>query len=114
MGKSSSRAARNNRSNQMNPNNSSYHSSRASTKAAADNRSSQLNPNNEAYWKSREGSSKTENASVPDVVEIRVVADKPLPPYTGKCERCGSAVSVVAHQFFRCGKCGSTDVSWDP
>lgn len=56
MGKGA-RAAANNRSNQMNSNNSAYHSSRASTKAMRDNRSNQLNPSSDAYAKSRGGSS---------------------------------------------------------
>ena len=46
----------NNRANQMNPNNSAYHSSReggGSSKAGRDNRSNQMNPNNKAYSSSR-------------------------------------------------------------
>ena len=54
-GKGRSRAAANNRSNQMNPNNPAYAASRSYTKAMADNRSNQLNPNNAAYRESREG-----------------------------------------------------------
>jgi len=42
-----------NRSNQMNPNNSAYSSSRASSSASNNNRSNQMNPNNSAYWSSR-------------------------------------------------------------
>lgn len=43
----SSRAAQNNRSNQMNPNNAAYHSSRqgsGNSQPAVDNRANQLNP----------------------------------------------------------------------
>lgn len=51
----SGRASHNNRSNQMNPNNPAFASSRASTVSAANNRSNQLNPNNSAFWSSRVG-----------------------------------------------------------
>lgn len=47
----SSRAAANNRANQMNPNNAAYQSSRmgsGNSKPALDNRSNQLNPNHAA------------------------------------------------------------------
>jgi hypothetical protein len=61
---SSSRAAQNNRANQMNKNNPAYASSRQSSSAANTNRSMQLNPQTETYQKSREGSSKqTEKSS---------------------------------------------------
>ena len=48
MAKNGSRAANNNRSNQMNPNHPAYQSSRqgsGASKPARDNRSNQLNPN---------------------------------------------------------------------
>lgn len=64
MGKGRGKAAADNRSNQMNPNNPAYQSSRAS-KAAAVNRSNQLNDNNEAYWSSR-GEEKPESESQED------------------------------------------------
>jgi ubiquitin len=48
----SSKSGMNNRSNQLNPNNDAYHSSRDS-KSGTDNRSNQLNPNNDAYHSSR-------------------------------------------------------------
>lgn len=53
MGKSSSKAARDNRSNQMNPNNPAHSSSRSYVKATGDNNANQLNPNNDAYRLSR-------------------------------------------------------------
>ncbi|KAG2846488.1 hypothetical protein JG687_00013111 [Phytophthora cactorum] len=53
-------AATNNRTNQLNPNNPAYYSSRGqsesssrSSKTAINNRANQLNPNNPAYHKSR-------------------------------------------------------------
>jgi hypothetical protein len=53
MGKGSSKAARDNRANQMNPKSPAYAASRSSTKAANDNRADQLNPNSEAFRTSR-------------------------------------------------------------
>lgn len=47
------KANRDNRANQLNPNNSAYHDSRKETNANRDNRANQLNPNNSAYDKSR-------------------------------------------------------------
>ncbi|KAL3672648.1 hypothetical protein V7S43_001943 [Phytophthora oleae] len=58
--KQHSKAAIQNRANQLNPNNPAYYSSRGLSesdmrrkKAAISNRSNQLNPNNKAYHKSR-------------------------------------------------------------
>ena len=48
-----SKAARDNRANQLNPEHSAYTESRAATKAATDNRSNQLNPETDVYYESR-------------------------------------------------------------
>jgi hypothetical protein len=53
MGKGGSRAARNNRSNQMNPRHPAYSQSRQSSNAENVNRSMQLNPQTETYQSSR-------------------------------------------------------------
>ncbi|EFA01980.1 hypothetical protein TcasGA2_TC007601 [Tribolium castaneum] len=60
------KSGRDNRSNQMNPNNSAYSSSRGGSNTGSsgrsqqdyDNRSNQLNPNNSAYYSSRGGQKK--------------------------------------------------------
>jgi len=70
---STSKAARDNRANQLNPNHPTYHRSRgaseaaavdaaAHTKAAQDNRSVQLNPNSDTYWGSRGQDGRPEGA----------------------------------------------------
>jgi hypothetical protein len=48
-----SKAARDNRANQLNPEHSAYIESRAATKATTDNRSDQLNPETDVYYESR-------------------------------------------------------------
>lgn len=116
MGKSSSKASRENRSNQMNPNNTAYHESRASTKAATDNRSNQLNPNNPAYCESRNSKelpeeSKDVNTGVaPPVAWVDYGPDPPPPhpprPHEGKCSRCGAGVTVHSGSW-RCAECGT-------
>lgn len=59
-GNGGSRAANNNRSNQMNPNNAAYHSSRegsGTSEPALDNNSQRLNPDDPPFHGSCEGSS---------------------------------------------------------
>mmetsp|Transcript_1224 Transcript_1224/g.1863 ORF Transcript_1224/g.1863 Transcript_1224/m.1863 type:complete len:97 (-) Transcript_1224:215-505(-) len=55
----SAKAARDNRSNQLNPNHPAYESSRSGVpfprRGNDNNRANQLNPNNSAYWQSRGG-----------------------------------------------------------
>jgi hypothetical protein len=57
-GRGGNRAAQNNRSNQLNPNNPAYQGSRqgsGTSKPAMDNRSNQLNPEHPAYEGSHRG-----------------------------------------------------------
>ena len=49
----SKKSEKDNRANQLNPNNEAYLSSREQEKSNTDNRANQLNPNNEVYSKSR-------------------------------------------------------------
>lgn len=106
-----SKAAADNRANQMNPNNPAYAESRAYTKAVADNRSNQLNPNSEAYAKSREGKAPENLNNYPGAWIER----EPLPvpkweSVTGKCAGCGAEVMIARPSgSYRCEKCGSVE-----
>ena len=116
-GKGRSRAAANNRSNQMNPNNPAYAASRSYTKAMADNRSNQLNPNSEAFRKSREGGehdSGVSGSSTGWQEKTGGTTDSPkliLPTFGrgGEVPRCSGCqvAAVPTGDGYRCPSCGT-------